>query len=288
MRTQHIGKRGMLFTFDDPYVTNCYAIGLDAKVILCDTFCGPDAMSQVMDGLRAEGLDREVWVFNTHADYDHVWGNCAFKSSTIIGHKSCRERIESEEARTALDTYAAHRRGRVSLVPPNLTFTDRLALPEEDIEFFFTPGHTHDSSSCYDALDRVIVVGDNIETPIPYVNEDNLDQYISSIESCLVLNSACIISGHDSPQYDRRLAQSNLEYLQAFRDWSLDIESLEERARSIHLTNLITLLSRRSTSSVCDRASEHCRQALAVLHRMPRSDAVREAIREVSRFVRPH
>ena len=43
-------------------------------------------------------------VFNTHADYDHIWGNQAFGGSTIVAHESALRRIRRRARRDSRST----------------------------------------------------------------------------------------------------------------------------------------------------------------------------------------
>ncbi len=225
MSSTRIGKRGVLVSYDDPYHTNVYIIFGDEHVFVLDTFLGNDSMKIVHQLFEDEGrIGMPVVVFNSHADYDHYWGNGAFKDATIIGHEYCKERILSE-GEASLVKYAIHQRGEIELIPPSRTFQQSLNYEREGVRFFHTPGHSLDSSSCFDERDRVIFVGDNVESPIPYLNHVNFDQYIRSLESYLAIDWKYIVTGHDPLMDKPDLVKENVEYLQRFRDWSLDLDS---------------------------------------------------------------
>ena len=242
MSSRRISARGVLVWFDDPYRTNVYIILGDEHVFVLDTFLGNDSMKIVHRLIEDEGCKgMPVVVFNSHADYDHYWGNGAFKDAIIIGHEHCRERILSE-GETSLVKYADHQRGEIELVPPNRTFREALRFEGEAVKFFHTPGHTLDSSSCFDERDGVLFVGDNVESPIPYLNHANFDQYIRSLESYLEIDWNYIIAGHDPLLKTPDLVQENIEYLQMFKDWKLDLISFSAAKLHRHIDhNLKTL-----------------------------------------------
>jgi len=226
MSSRRIGARGILVSFDDPYRTNVYIILGDEHVFVLDTFLGNDSMKIVHRLIEDEGCKgMPVVVFNSHADYDHYWGNGAFRDAIIVGHEHCKERILSE-GETSLVKYADHQRGEIELIPPNRTFQEALTFETDGVKFFHTPGHTLDSSSCFDERDRVLFVGDNVESPIPYLNHANFDQYIRSLESYFKLDWKYLIAGHDPLLENSDLIKRNIEYLKSFRDWNLDIGSL--------------------------------------------------------------
>lgn len=225
MSSTRIGTRGMLVSFDDPYHTNIYIIFGDKQVFVLDTFLGNDSMKTVQQLIVDEGyVDKHIVVFNSHADYDHYWGNGAFKDATIIGHKHCKERVMSE-GKASLVKYADHQRGAIELIPPNRTFQHTLNFEGEGVRFFHSPGHSLDSSSCFDERDGVLFVGDNVESPLPYLNHVNFDQYIRSLESYLEFDWKYVIAGHDHLLKEPDLINRNIDYLRKFSEWSLDLDS---------------------------------------------------------------
>jgi cyclase len=237
-----LGTRGILVSFDDPYFTNVYIIFADEHVFVLDTFLGNGSM-QIVENLicNAGYSGMPIVIFNSHADYDHYWGNGAFKKPSIVGHELCRARIISEGAESLLK-YADHKRGNVKLVPPNLTFQKSLKFEDEGISFFYTPGHTLDSSSCFDERDGVLFVGDNVESPIPYMNHPNFEQYIRTLEAYLELDWKTVIAGHDPPMENSNLIRQNIDYLRSFKDWCLDLNSMDKAMAHRHIEhNLVAL-----------------------------------------------
>ncbi len=238
--SQPIGSRGRVFTFDDLVAsrfgttTNIYVLEAGRKLLVCDTYLGPDALGPALGELARDR--EEIVVVNTHADWDHVWGNCFFPGARIIGHRLCRERLLSS-GEADLAEFAGWQRGAIRLVLPTVTFDERLDLPEFDVELFFTPGHTPDSISLYDRRDRVLVAGDNAERPIPScIDPSNLDAHLASLRKYLASAAVTIVPGHGEllTQPDVR---TDIAYLEAFqrRDTSM-YES--EPYRLNHLGNL--------------------------------------------------
>lgn len=212
MHTQKIGKRGTLFTFYelDNYPTNVFVISGNCYTILCDTFLGPASMEKIK-----QLTNKEFIVFNSHFHWDHIWGNCAFFSSLIVSHNACRELI-AQEGESELQQYAEYAQGDVTIVYPNVTFTECILFPDEDVQFFYTPGHTKDSASCLDLTDNTLFVGDNVEAPIPYLFYEDLTAYIRTLQTYLDINPETIIPGHGLP-CDTSLIRENLAYVEAFK-----------------------------------------------------------------------
>ena len=57
------------------------------------------------------------------------------------------------------------------------------------------------------------------------MNHVNFDQYIRSLELYLNLDWKYLVAGHDSLLEKPDLVKRNIDYLQRFRDWSLNIDS---------------------------------------------------------------
>ncbi|RLD53853.1 MAG: Zn-dependent hydrolase [Bacteroidetes bacterium] len=241
MIIEKIGTRGILFTFElimDNFIgtVNVYLINTEHYIFICDTFTGPNAMNQIISYIKLYFEQKPIIIFNSHSDFDHFWGNCAFKDSIIISSNLCRKNILQPEQIKFLKENKNLQSGDVSILPPNLTFQQKLLFPSEDIYFFCSPGHTKDSASCYDKLDEVLFAGDNVEEPIPYLNYPNLEDYISSLNYYLKLSAKIIIPGHGQITNDL-LIKKNLEYI-------YDLQSGNTRKyesgkyRSIHQQNM--------------------------------------------------
>ncbi|MFW9814057.1 MAG: MBL fold metallo-hydrolase [Candidatus Thorarchaeota archaeon] len=218
MKLQKIGSRGLLFPFKDPFLTNVYVIIGTERVFVLDTFLGPESMTVVKETLHSEGhSDKPVVVFNSHGDYDHYWGNAAFEGALIIGHEECRTRIlaESDEALQANDE---QKKGEVIVKAPTLVFAKKLSFPIDGLTFYHTPGHTTDSASCYDELDKIIFVGDNVETPLPYVYNTDVGQFHDTLKSYLEIDWDVMVASHAPPLYDLSLLERNIEYLRSLRN----------------------------------------------------------------------
>lgn len=218
MKVERIAKRGTLFTFQEgdslfSQDTCVYLINTGEKLFLCDTHVGPKSMAVVKDYINAEGLgNKEVIVFNSHSDWDHIWGNCAFPDSIIIAHDSCKRRI-AEDGEKALERFKGkYHDGSFGLKLPNLTFDSRLSFEDCGIEFIYAPGHTVDSAICYDREDSVLFVGDLVEYPEPYLQYENLQVYIKSLEYIKSIKADIVISGH-SGIVNEDLINENINYI---------------------------------------------------------------------------
>jgi len=246
MEITHIGNRGIVFTFDDlstpDYAcpTNVYVINTSKSFFICDTFLGPASMKEVKDYLEEKYGEKEYIVFNSHSHWDHHWGNSAFPMSKIIAHELCMEDMRNN-AESELERNAEFKRGKITLTYPNLLFKNNLDFDEEQVLIFHSPGHTLDSSSCYDSADKVLFAGDNLEEPIPYINSnlEGLKQYIESLKYYATLDIEAIIPGHGLI-CDKSLLEANLHYLENLPNLAepIDIEKYGKSFYIVHLGNL--------------------------------------------------
>lgn len=231
MKIQQIGSRGVLFTFQDgdsPMTgeTSVYLIEGRYRFYLCDTFLGNRSMSVVKNYIQ-ETPRKDLVIFNSHSDYDHIWGNGAFERCEIVAHEFARRRME-ERWDYDFENLERFRDGEVLKRLPGITFSDRLVFEDDDIEFRYMPGHTLCSSICLDRRESVVFVGDLVEDPLPLTLWNDLITFMESLKTILESSCQTVISGH-SGIVAGNLIRSNLEYLKAlFLGEEIDVEEGEE------------------------------------------------------------
>lgn len=237
MLINKVGMRGVLLTFEDNI--SVYLINTEKRIFLCDTHLGPESMKLVNDYIHANFEEKEIVVFNTHSDWDHIWGNSFFAGSLIIAHEKCRERI-IERGKYDLEKNSDRQKGHVQLKLPNLTFKERLSFPDEEIEFLYQPGHTIDSAICCDTKDSVIFVGDLVEDPIPYLSYPDLETYLNTLNNIREKPALIKISSH-SGIIDEHLITRNECYLRSIME-GRPVASEDEELLNLHNYNLKNLL----------------------------------------------
>ena len=149
-------------------------------VVLVDTLLNPETARAMLDLARPHlTAGRLPLVVNTHADWDHCWGNQLFAGpdaellAPIVGSRRCAARLRSPEAAATLATMQGDEPGRfdaVRLVPPTLVFDDRLTIDGGDLtlDLLATPGHTDDHLSLFIPAIGLLLAGDAAETPFPF------------------------------------------------------------------------------------------------------------------------
>lgn len=177
---QPVALHEQIWAFRYKTTVTAFAVVSERYIVLIDTLINPAIAAVMIDTLRAQLADRQLLVVNTHADWDHCWGNAIFAGPTamsaapIIGHRLCRERMLSDQARQGLAQMQAENSevfGFVDLVPPTITFDGSLMIDGGDLtlELIHTPGHTEDHVSIYVPQIRTLFAGDAAEMPLPFV-----------------------------------------------------------------------------------------------------------------------
>lgn len=136
-----------------------------------------DALLAIAEPWRAGW---QVLAVNTHADWDHAWGNHRFAGPDapaqvlIIATTRCAARLRSAKAAERLRAMQREQPGRfddVRLTPPTLLFDERLLIDGGDLtlELFATPGHQPDHVAVFIPELRTLLAGDAAELPFPFV-----------------------------------------------------------------------------------------------------------------------
>jgi len=197
-----------------------YLINGEHNVYLCDTHLGPVSMELIKQYLRSNGLDnKELVIFLSHSDWDHVWGVCAFPGAMVIAHDKCPQRM-FDRGQLELKKYAHYQNAEIELVYPNLTFDSRMTFREDGVEFIYAPGHTVDSAICYDRKDSVVFVGDLVENPEPVVSHHDLETYIETLETLKLMPAQVMVSSH-SGVADKKNIEDNIQFLRDYQDTAL-------------------------------------------------------------------
>ena len=204
-------------------------------VILIDTLINP-ATARAMLALARAHLTaaRTLLVINTHADWDHCWGNQLFAGpeaeapAPIIGSRRCAERLRSAAATQRLGQMRASEPGRfddVRIVPPTLFCDDRLTIDGGDLtlDLFLTPGHTPDHLAIHLPEIATLLAGDAAEFPFPFAGSaDTLPQLRASLGRMAALQPVAALYCHAPETSGPTLLADNLAYF----------DTLEARCRA--------------------------------------------------------
>jgi glyoxylase-like metal-dependent hydrolase (beta-lactamase superfamily II) len=161
-------------------LVDTFIVVAERYVVIVDTLINPATATALAEIARPHLAGRQLLVVNTHADWDHAWGNQMFDGpwalypAPIIASRRCAERLRSGERAARLAELRAEQPGRfddVRLTPPTVLFDERLAIDGGDLtlELFATPGHQPDHIAVYIPEIRTLLAGDAAELPFPFV-----------------------------------------------------------------------------------------------------------------------
>lgn len=233
MNVQQIQDHRYIFSFDELLqdyhcVTNIFAAVYGSTALICDTYFGKQNNMAVIDYLSGRHEIEKYIVFNSHCHWDHVLGNGYYPDAVIIAHRewlgqmrqNIAEEIEYNRSILGPDDHP--------VISPTLLFAKALDIPEIHGTFFYSPGHTVDSASYYDAESRLLFAGDNVEAPIPsYLCHSDLDAYLDTLRYYKRLNPALIIQSH-GPPVGMDILERNIAYLERVIDKTYIPEGKDE------------------------------------------------------------
>ena len=242
MKVKKIGSRGILFNLpSQPYSVQIYCIDTPKYLFIIDSgVVLENQMVDVKQYLEENNLlAKPVIIFNTHCHLDHIAGNGVIDSVLIIGHRLSLQGFQ--DTVDLLNKYDDYKEAAKNIVFPNLVFEDRLIFEDEGIEFFHTPGHTEDSASCYDRVDKVLLIGDSLVSPLPSINWYELDIFIETLESYKKIDFSKIVLGHEIVLEDTKFIDESIEYIKRFKVLEVDFTGFEEYHGLMYRWGLINI-----------------------------------------------
>jgi len=167
--------------------------------VVIDTLAFPVETLEIKDFLEKQVGATVRYVINTHYHADHSNGNCFFASAQVIGHKLCRELMDTvgrsglERAQAEASELAA-----VKIVLPTILLDKApiyLHLGKKTLQIFPTPGHTADSVSVLFKEDRILFAGDMM-MPVPYIVDGDPDDMVRSLLTLPSMGLENVVQGH--------------------------------------------------------------------------------------------
>lgn len=209
----------------DGMAVDAYVVLGESHAVILDTLLCPADMAYVMARIEPELGNRQLLCVNSHADWDHTWGNGFFNSPRhvpILAHEECRRRLLSLEARLELNEYKTKTPlfAGVTLVPPTLTFREQLVIADErlSIELWHAPGHCRDHIVAWLPALRLLLAFDALEKPFPSIEDSTcVPLMFSTLERLAALDAQTILCSHGNAT-GPTLLQENLTYLRTIED----------------------------------------------------------------------
>ncbi len=175
------------------------AIVAPEGAIIIDTLAFPVETLEIKDFLERQLGSTVRYVINTHYHADHSNGNCFFPSAQVIGHKLCREFMDTVGRRGLERAQAeASELAGVKIVLPTILLDKAsvfMHLGKKTLQAFPTPGHTADSISVLFKEDRILFAGDMM-MPVPYIVDGDPDDMIRSLQALPAMGLENVVQGH--------------------------------------------------------------------------------------------
>lgn len=193
----------------------------ERRVLVWDTLSHP----RDMEAVRALAGNRSVDVVYSHADWDHCWGTAGLDAELVIAHEACGRRFQVGEVAHKLAEKREAEPGEweaVHLIPPALTFSQSVAIDLGGlmVELHHLPGHTEDCLVAWIPQWGVLLAGDTVETPLPYLNAKSVEllpYWIGALETWAANERVQTVVPAHGEVGDRSVITGNISYLRALR-----------------------------------------------------------------------
>lgn len=207
MKIKEITDSWTMFSYYDLGIpTNIFIIKKGNNLTVIDTYLGQHYIKNITDNISHSNL----CVFNSHYDWDHIWGNYFFSNDKIISSEKTKQNIiKYSEKQKKSNPEFIHE--KFEIVLPNFTFEEN--YENENFRFFITPGHTEDSSSLFDKDEKILFTGDNLELPVPYYKKELKDIHIKTLENYMNIDWEILLNSHNDRILTKNDLEKNIKYL---------------------------------------------------------------------------
>lgn len=232
----------------DGMEVDAYIVITDHYIVVLDTLLCPEDVSIMLQSVNNELRGRSLLCIDSHADWDHSWGNCYFtgeKSTPIIAHDHCFERLRSTEAQNELLEFqqCSSTFKNVFLLPPTITFNQRFTIHGSDvtIELLHAPGHHLDQIVAWIPELSLLLAFDAVENPLPLIESPNCVPYMfATLEQLIALHPQRVLCSHGKTTNPEQV-NLNLAYIREIerRCKSVLQDGYLEPMESVHISELI-------------------------------------------------
>jgi cyclase len=196
---------------DGGWWINNTGIVLGEHTVLCIDSCATErrtrafldvlAELQRRDGRPADDRPGARMLVNTHQHGDHTNGNCLLPDATIIGHRLCREAIETMGILRPDGLWEHVEWGELVPSPPFVTFEHRLDLHVDDLlvelHHFGTAAHTTNDVVAWIPEHRTVFTGDLVfNGGTPFVLMGSVAGSLVALDCLMELEPAVVVPGH--------------------------------------------------------------------------------------------
>jgi glyoxylase-like metal-dependent hydrolase (beta-lactamase superfamily II) len=205
-------------------IVDAYIVVTSRFVLLVDTLVSPAAARVQLELAREHLARRSLLVLNTHADWDHVWGNQLYAGpepelpAPILASRAAAAEFEAPVAEPFLAEMQAKdpkAYGEVVLTPPTLLFDGGLTLDGGDLTIVVipTPGHAPGHVSVWLPEIETLLAADAAEPPFPFARSArDLPDLRASLGKLAALDPETALYCHAPTDAGPSLIADNLAY----------------------------------------------------------------------------
>ena len=188
-------------------LTNAGIIIGDEGVMIIDSLRMPSFARDLKDDVKLITDKPIKYVLDTHAHWDHSWGNEEFPDSTIIGHKNCYLEMtdpdwnsEWRSKITSSNDPWSSEADLVNITPPNLTFETSMSIyiGGRELEILHL-GKAHTSGDIFIHVpsEKLVFTGDVIQKErVPYLGDSYPNDWLDTDDRVSELPINKFVSGH--------------------------------------------------------------------------------------------
>jgi len=208
-------ERILVLRNDD--LVDTFIVVTEQYVVVVDTMINEETAVSLRNHAKAHLTNRQLLVINTHADYDHAWGNQVF-NAPIIGTHQCADLLHNKNTRERLEKMQEQEPdifNSVELTPPTILFEETLTVDCGDLTFelFATPGHTSDHISIYIPEIDTLLAADAAEVPFPFARTtEGLPHMRESLTKLADFNAQTVLYCHAPVTIGQQLLHDNIAY----------------------------------------------------------------------------
>lgn len=228
-------------------LVRAYAVVCQRFVLVYDTLLGPKSGGWLRQKALEWADGRPLLVVNSHADWDHYFGNMAFPEP-ILASRQCALRISSGVGAAELKKKQREHPacyGEVRLVTPTVALEGEALLDGGDLTFHLLPtrGHRPDHLALWIPEIATLFPGDCVEDPIPLVDEDSapeshtVHELVESLQTMAALAPEWVLANHAAPEPGTSRIEANLAYLRRLQTLAAEALSLEELRQAMPAEN---------------------------------------------------
>jgi glyoxylase-like metal-dependent hydrolase (beta-lactamase superfamily II) len=208
---------------------NCGLVVGDGGCLVVDTRSSLAQGRELAAAVRA--VTAHPWtVVDTHAHFDHCFGNAVFRPATVWGHRRCADelRTSGERQRDAVagalraagDPAAAGLVAATPIDPPDSVVDDVAVLDVGGRDVTLTHhGRGHTDGDLVVAVDDVLFAGDLVEEGAPPAMEDAFPlEWPATLTAVLGLVRGPVVPGHGDV-VDAAFVAGQRDELAVLADW---------------------------------------------------------------------